>query len=349
MACFLRNFARLCLIGEDIVSRSRISIIGIICAGLGLSNPAVAQSDILAALSTAQPGDVIELSAGDYGLLEISGYAFSTPVTLRFHEEAVVEQLRLRYVTGLHFENLEVKVGVAENPSKENAVYIFGGGDLSFRKSRLAWSEDDDPLNDGTLVVADGVDGLSVEATHFSDGRNGVIVRSSNNVRITGSHFTEIASDAIVISGSSDVVVDQNLCADFRSVSIPGAHPDCIQLQSGSRGVANDNVRIKNNTILQADGDKFQPIFISSRHVSAPNTTILVEGNLIRQSTAIGIHIGNTNDLIVRGNRVYPSLQSEISPRILVRAPGSNVLIEDNIAASVKGPEGAIIQNNTTP
>ena len=308
-----------------------------------------AQSDILASLSTAQPGDVIELAAGDYSLLEISGFSFNPPVTLQFDEAAKVEQLRLRYVTGLHFENLRIEAGVAKNPAKENAVYIFGGGDLAFRKSRLAWSEDDQPLNDGTLVVADGVDGLSIEATHFSDGRNGVIVRSSNDVAISGSHFTEIVNDAIVISGSSDVTIDQNLCADFRSATIPGAHPDCIQLQSGSRGVANDDVRITNNTILQADGDKFQPIFIGSRHISAPNTNILVEGNLIRQSTAIGIHIGNTNDLIVRGNRVYPSLQSEVSPRILVRAPGTNVLIEDNIAASVKGPEGAVIQNNTTP
>jgi len=318
---------------------------------LGLCGAASAQSaaDIQAALETASPGDVIEVAAGDYGLVEITGESFAPAVTLRFLDGAEVKKMRIRHSTGLVFENLNIEAGPSLDPLRENAVVVFSGGDITFRNSYFAWAKDGDPLNDGTALSVDGVEGLNIISNHFSDTREALIVRASTDVVIADSHFTDILEDGIVIAGSVNVLIDHNICTDFRAAVDPQSHPDCIQLQSGGRAVANTNVMISNNTIQQGDGDRAQPIFVNSRHAGVPHIGVTIENNTTRQSTAIGIHVGNTHDLIIRGNRVLPSPQSVEPPRILARSDTQNVLIEGNTAARVRGPAGAVIRDNVTP
>ncbi|MEM9013545.1 MAG: right-handed parallel beta-helix repeat-containing protein [Pseudomonadota bacterium] len=326
-----------------------VKMMSVGAATLAAAAIAHAATDIQAALDTAAPGDTIQVAAGSYGVQQLGGVSFDEPVTLVFDENAYVERLILRFATGVHFDNLHIESGPATNPHSENALMVFGGGDILFRRASFAWARDGDPLNDGTLLVFDGVAGVAVKESHFSDAREALMIRSSQDVQIIGNHFTEILEDAIVIAGSDRVTIDQNLCTDFTASADPHAHPDCIQLQAGGRAVANTDVTISNNVIMQGVGDKAQPIFIGSRHIGVPHIGVVVEKNVTRQSTAIGIHIGNTNDLVVRGNQVLPSTQADAPPRILVRAPGENILIEDNIAAQVRGPVGAIVQNNTIP
>ncbi len=321
-----------------------IAVSGFFCAA-----SAQPVTDIQAALGAASPGDVIEIAAGDYGLVEITGESFAPAVTLRFLDGAEVKKMRIRHSTGLVFENLKVEAGPSLDPLRENAVVVFSGGDITFRNSSFAWAKDGDPLNDGTALSVDGVEGFRIISNHFSNTREALIVRASTDVVIADSHFTDILEDGIVIAGSTDVLIDHNICTDFRAAADPLSHPDCIQLQSGGRAVANTNVMISNNTIQQGAGDRAQPIFVNSRHAGVPHIGVTIENNTTRQSTAIGIHVGNTHDLIIRGNRVLPSPQSVEPPRILARSDTQNVLIEGNTAARVRGPAGSIIRDNVTP
>ncbi len=58
--------------------------------------------------------------------------------------------------------------------------------------------------------------GVKFEANHFSGDRNGLIVRSSNNVDIQRSHFMEILNDAVALSSSEDVLVEDNVAASVK-------------------------------------------------------------------------------------------------------------------------------------
>ncbi len=316
---------------------------------LSTSHSAFAQTaaDLVADIDAASPGDTIIVPAGDYGAVSLRWNDFSPAVTLQFEDGAAIQNLRLRDVTGLVFENLMISAGIANDPVREIAVLVQRGGDITFRNSSFAWAEDDDPSNDGTILIFDGVDGVKVENSHFSDMRDGVIVKNSANVEIWGSHFTDLLKDGIILSGSNNIVIRENACTDFQRIEGLNAHPDCIQLQAGSNAVANTNVLIADNSILMLDGERAQGIFIKSRFASAPHQQITVENNLIRQAHHLGIYAENVDDLIIRGNDILPAFNSVDTPRILVRDPSSNVLIEENTAPLIRAPAHATVQNNT--
>ena len=301
------------------------------------------------ALKSAKPGDTVHIPRADYGLIEIHQHNFEPPVTLSFDPKATITKMRIHGASGLHFKNLNILAGIATDPVRENAVFVSGGRNIQFSNGQFAWSKDNDPLNDGTALVIDGTTDVVVTESNFSHAREALIIRSSKNVKIEKSVFTDLLEDAIVIAGSTDVIIDNNFCKNFRSDAFPEGHPDCVQLQAGGRAIPNHNVTISNNKIIQGNGDKAQSIIVSSRHLDKPHTKILIENNISRQSTGLAIQTYNAHDVIIRGNRVFPSAKATEAPRILVRTPGRNAVLENNIAARVKGPDDAIIRNNKRP
>lgn len=313
-------------------------------AGVANAEP---RGDLGALLTSAAPGDVIRTKPADFGVIELADLAFEPPVKIEFHKNARVGRIRLRNVTGVTFSGLTLEAGVAVNPVSENAVFVQGGGGVAFVDSTFSWADDGDPENDGTALVFDGVNGATVGNSIFRSVREGVVMRSSRNARIAGSTFERIFEDGVVIAGSSDVAIVDNLCRDFSAVAGVSTHPDCIQLQAGSRAVANNNVVIARNTILKGGGEKAQGIFVSSRFVGEPHENILIENNTIRQSVGLGVFATNVVGLTVRGNLVLPSADAEERPRILVRDYADEVLIVGNTAAAIRAPVHAIVRDNT--
>lgn len=309
---------------------------------------AAAQDSIDLRLQKATSGEVIYITAQEYGHIYLANLRFDPPVILDFAEQGVVQSMTIVNTSGLVFENLHINAGHSAKPEREKAVFIVGGGNLVFRNAKFQWSDDQNPLNDGALMVLDGTIDVTIANSNFAHGLNGLAIRSSSNINVFDSIFTEITHDGIIISGSNSVSIRGNLCTNFRSSIDPESHPDCVQLQSGKRRKGNENIEITHNIILQGEGDKYQPIFIKSNHASATHKRIKIEHNKMRQSTAIGIHVADTIDLIIRDNLVLPSQQSKDNPRIVVRDSVRNALIEKNTAARIRAPAGSIVRDNFT-
>lgn len=320
-----------------------------IAFGLCLPQAAQAQTaaDLIADINAASPGDTIIVPAGDYGAISLRWNNFAPAVTLKFENGAVIQTMQLRDVTGLVFEDVTISGGVAPDPVRNYAVFVQRGGDITFKNSHISWAIDGDPSNDGPGLVFDGVDGIRVENSHISDVRDGIIIRSSSNVEILGSHFTDLLKDGINLSGTDNVVIRENACTDFRSIEGFNAHPDCIQLQTGYRLIANSNVLIVDNAILIQDGEKAQGIFVKSKYAGVPHRQITIENNLIRHSVTLGVYAENVDDLIIRENDVLPSHDAIYAPRIVVHDLSTNVLIEGNTASRIDAPAHATVQNNT--
>lgn len=327
--------------------RSFEILFALVVFSAGFSARAQTAADLVANLNAASPGDTIIVPAGDYGRVDLGPYNFSPAVSLQFEDGAVIQTLRITDVVGVTFEKLTISAGVSFDPVREVAVLVQRGGDVTFRDSSFSWAKDSDPLNDGTSLIFDGVDGLRVENSHFSDMRDGLIVKDSSDVEIWGSHFTDLLKDGIIISGSENVVIRENACTDFQRVEGLNTHPDCIQIQASSRGIADTNVLIADNVSLIQDGERAQGIFVYSRFAGVPHRQITIENNLIRQAHHLGIYAENVEDLIIRGNDILPSFDSADTARILVRDPSSNVLIEGNTAPLIRAPAHATVQNNT--
>jgi parallel beta helix pectate lyase-like protein len=331
------------------LNRTRNAILALTLAFWGFEASAAASdvSRLQSLLDAAAPGDTIETGPGDFGRVVLKNYTFSPPVTIKFHADASIQRLRLDQVTGVTFDGIQVIAGETDRPKGDNAVLVLGGGAIAFLNAQFQWSNDANPLNDGTALAFDKVDGLTVANSHFSHSFNGVVVRSSQNAFIRDSSFTAIPKDGMVISGTGGVIIDGNTCRDFTHAPGKDLHPDCIQLQAGGRGVANQNVIISNNKAIRGAGARFQGIFVKSRHANAPHIGVTIENNYVEQSMGLGIAAINTRDLIIRGNEVRPANSQDEAPRILVREPAGNVLVEDNIASGVKAPPGARVFGNT--
>jgi hypothetical protein len=316
-------------------------------AALWFSIAAAANADDLETLlDAAAPGDVIETGPADFGAVSLRNYDFSPAVTIKFHPDSQLSALTLRDVRGVHFEGLTVAAGETTSPKSAKAVYILRGGDLAFRDAQIAWSADRDPLNDGSGLFADSVSGLVVENSLLHDVRNGVVVTSANDVTVTGSRVSNILADGITVSGTTNMLIKDNLCVDFAPRGTTGVHPDCIQLQAGSRAIANDNIRIIDNVSLRGFGDTAQGIFVKSKYAGIPHRDILIENNLVKQSVTLGIYGENVDGLTIRGNRVLSSPDAETPPRILVRDPSMSVVIENNTAWRIVAPAHATVENN---
>lgn len=339
----IHNSSHICLMAR------RIGFTALLFSSLAAPVSAQTAADLEAAVNAAAPGDVITVTPGSYDLVELGPNNFSPAVTLRFIDGASIGRMFLRDVTGLVFENLIVEAGESLNPVSENAVLVQDGGDITFRKSSFAWAKDDDPLNDGTALAFDRVDGIRVQNSHFSHVREGLIIRNSSNAEVVASHFTDMLEDAIVIAGSQHVTLRENTCTDFRRAAGLNTHPDCIQLQASSQAVADTDVLIADNAVLKGDGEKAQGIFISSRFIGEPHRDITVENNLIRQSAVLGIYAKNAENITIRNNSVYSAFEAENDPRILVRDPSTAVVIEDNVSWRVVGPAHATMNNNIAP
>ncbi len=268
-------------------------------------------------------------------------------MTISFHPDASLTSLVLRDVEGVHFDSLRVEAGETTSPKSAKAVYIQRGGDIAFRGAEIAWSNDGDPSNDGSGVFADGVAGLVVENSLIHDVRNGIVVTSAHDVSITGSRVANILADGVSVSGTTNMLIKDNLCIDFAARGTSGVHPDCIQLQAGSRAIANENIRIIDNVSLKGFGDTAQGIFVKSKYVGVPHRDILIENNLIKQSVTLGIYGENVDGLTIRGNRVLSSPEADTPPRILVRDPSSGVVIENKTAWRIVAPAGATVSGNT--
>ena len=336
-------------IAEDINSMKLAKTLSISLSTIAiLASTAHAQpvSNLSTALQNAAPGDIIETTDSDFGSVDLRNFSFAEPVTIKFHEEARLSKLTLRNIQGLTLEGLSIVAGVSSNPNGQNAVRVFGGSDITFRASSFEWAADGNPLNDGTAIFVDGANAITVEGSQFSDVRAGIHIRGSSNAVIRDSHFRSVLVDGIILSGTDGALIEKNSCADFTTIDGLGLHPDCIQLQAGGQRVANTDVMIRENIVLQGSGSRSQGIFVKSNFAGIPHINVTIEDNVVIQSNGNGIYGENVYGLTIRDNQVRSSFDAEAAPRIIARDPSQNVLIEGNSAAVISAPAHAVVQDN---
>ena len=309
-----------------------------------LADPA---DDLKAEIAAASPGDVIKTANADFGDLILVGYSFEPAVKVRFHKNATITSMEIRGVTGMTFNRAKIVAGVADRPVADKAVFVFGGSKITFNNANIQWAADGDPLNDGVGMIFEGVQGLTVNRSTFTNALSGIIIRSSTNAKVKNSSFSEILGDGVKVSGTDGVLIKGNSCTNFTSAPNVNPHPDCIQLLAGSRAVGNTNTRILSNTITKGDGASFQGIFMGTGVDGEMHVGVRIENNSITQSVGLGIAAIDVDGLTIRNNQVLPSPDATTAPRILVNDPTINVLIEGNTASAINAPEHATLINNT--
>lgn len=176
---------------------------------------------LLAALKTAQAGDVIALAAGQYDALSLSNVHVAGGVTITSADSshhAVLSNLTVANSSGLTFDHLDLTTttGTAATVSSSQGITFsndaFSGG----------------TAGSGSGMMLRSADTVTVTGSDFGNFAAGINELTDNNVSITGNTFHGITTGAIRGTGVTNETITSNTFSDAKA-SVAN-HSDVINL-----------------------------------------------------------------------------------------------------------------------
>ncbi len=332
--------------------------------------------ELAAVLAAAKGGERIELAAGDYGALNLSGrtskaFQFRAPVTIVSADPARparFSRMMLSYVDNVRFEHIRFKYDYNPgDPVNLRAFAVHNSQRISIVRSHF---DGDEARETGTyadgfgtataLLVAHSRD-ILVERTLFERWHRAAVFNEVDQLVVRGNEARHLRSDGFNFARVADTLIEDNHIHSFRTAAASGDHPDMIQFWTNQTKAPTVNVIIRNNLLDIGSGPWTQTIFIRNEEVDRKRAgremyyrNLSITGNLIRNSHVHGIAVGETDGLIIANNTL---IQAADSPRPLhVTVPGikvtnaaENVRIENNVAPRFSDPQaGWVFANNVT-
>jgi hypothetical protein len=277
-------------------------------------------AQFLAALSTSQAGDTIELAPGTYSNVVINNKNISqTPSTpggatrvliesQNSSNPAILTDLDVNSSTGFYFQNLTLST--ASTPVGP------GGGDITdpFRVSQSSQMtfKTVTVIGDPTGTYSTDVSGLLIEnSTHlgiqnstFAYLHNGFSEIGDNYVTVSGNNFSNISDDGIRGGGTSNVTITGNTFTTQHVDASDPTHPDAIQFWTTNTTAGASNITITNNTISRGAGNAVQGIFLNDEMGNRPYTNVTIQGNSLTGELYNGILVDDGISTTISGNNV---------------------------------------------
>jgi nitrous oxidase accessory protein NosD len=257
---------------------------------------------LLSALTAAQSGDVIQLAAGTYAPIKITGLNFAGGVTVTSADSlhpALLTGLTVASSSGLDFSQLELR---ASDTKTAYAISVSGSQHLQFDRLDIHGSLDNDPTNDSNAILIQSSSDVSVTHSEFQQLATGIGHLDSDHLTFSGNAFHDIRMDGIRGGGSSWVTISGNTFTDFHPAS--GDHPDAIQFWTTNTTSSAHDIAITDNMYLRGAGSQIQGVFMGDEVGTLPFTHVLIRGNLFAGAMYNGIAVGDGQDVTVADNIV---------------------------------------------
>jgi len=269
------------------------------------------QAQLLSALAESGGHDTILLEGGNYGRVSLSGtkYGNATIRSADANDQAVFKGFVTNNVSNLTIDRVTF-TGTSKGGYGEGTGIRLGKGS-----------------------------DVTIENSTFSSFNLGIQVWATKDVDIINNVIKDIAHDGIVLGHAHDVLIQGN---DIRMNVRPGAdHKDNIQFYNeGSLAPASD-ITIRGNSLSSSDG-MTHGIYMGNADAKATGKLsefyqdVLIENNSLATGQRLGIAIGQTDGLTIRGNEVlqHARIQSskEINrPVVLVQEDARDVKVSGNI------------------
>ncbi|MEL7487554.1 MAG: right-handed parallel beta-helix repeat-containing protein, partial [Pseudomonadota bacterium] len=309
--------------------------------------PVADPGELAEALSAAEAGDRLILAPGAYGALVLKNRIFETPITIEAADPAApprFSSILLQDVTGAGLSDIVVEYGPTAAPRTSYAVIVQRSETIDFSAVEIRSADDAEPFNDASAFSIRDSGNVSVAASSIHDVYRGASVLESNDVIFRDNQFTHVASDGIVGGGVRRVTIVDNLFTDFIVPTDAGIHPDAIQFWDRGAARENRDIVIRGNVILRGAGDFSQGIFIKSPTLTTRNVSI--EHNVVHQSAVQGVYLEGVESVSVRHNTIAPFAPADDRSGIEVRAPASDAVVSENLAATYRIASGVAQSGN---
>lgn len=269
-----------------------------------MANITVSSSaQLVSAVKGAKDGDIIQLSAGDYGKVSLSNIHFANGVTITSadpNQQAVLAGLKVTNSSGLNFDQIEF----ALNPvDKYFPITVSGSSDVHFSALDVHGLIDGDSSIEAMAMMIRGSSNVSVTGSHFEELHHAVNFLDSHHLDISGNSFQTIRSDGIRGGGTSDLVINNNYFTDFHPVGAD--HPDAIQLWTTNTDQPARNITITGNVVERGEGGIIQGIFLRDQSGGkVPYQNVTISDNIVLGGMYNGISVGNAQGLVMTDNVV---------------------------------------------
>jgi Ca2+-binding RTX toxin-like protein len=260
-------------------------------------------ADLVKAIKSASDGDVIQLGAGNYGKVSLSGVHFASGVTITSADPdnpAVLSGLKISGSSGLDFSNIEFALTPAD---KYFPITVGTSSDVHFSGLDVHGIVGGDISNQAMAMMIRGSSNVSVADSEFQSLHHGINFLDSDHLSFTGNSIHDIRADGIRGGGSSDVAISGNYLTSFYPAA--GDHPDAIQLWTTGTDASARNIVISGNVVTRGEGDFVQGIFLRDQSGGKlPYQNVTISDNIVLGGMYNGISIGNANGLVMTDNVV---------------------------------------------
>lgn len=317
-------------------------------------------ASLMAALNAAKGGEIIRLAAGSYGGLSLNDFHVAVTLTGEPGDPAILTGLDLNNVDGLTLDGLTFDyVYQTGSGTWANFATVQNSRDITIRNAIF-----DGDVASSTGTAADGAgagrglrivgsDNVLLENSEVRDFWKGIGINDSTNVTLRGNDLHGMRSDAMSISATDSLLIENNHFHD-RSKGPDADHADMIQAHSRGASKPLTNVTIRGNLFDIGDGDPSQTLFLKNEAVMDGAgyemffKNITIEDNVILNGQINAIVVGAADGVTVRNNTLLhagPEGAEEnpggaAIPRISVASQSKNVTIASNVTGGVAGQNG---------
>ncbi len=250
-------------------------------------------AELTATLSKSLNGDVIQLAAGSYGNVILSGVNIVGNVTITSadpNNQAVINGLMVKGSSGLTFSHLDLSNVVA---GTQNVFQVLGSRDVVMDHMTVHGPANLGSGIESALMMVRSSTNVTVSNSEFYNGWHALSMLDNNGLTVSGNYIHDIRTDGIRGGGNSNLLITRNTLTDFYPAALD--HPDAIQIWTGNTTTSASNITITDNVIVRGNGGPVQGIFVRDQVGTLPYQNLTVTGNIVAGGRYNGIAIDHVN------------------------------------------------------
>jgi hypothetical protein len=289
------------------------------------------QDALWTAWNTANPGDIIEITAGNYTASPFysPGRTVIAPfVTIRPHSGTVKFTEFGIGANGVIVDGLEI----AMLTTTQYGMNI-GGHDVTIQNCLI--HQANDTTYDSSALNCRNTHNISILNNEIRFVGEGITGLNVQNLTITGNSIHNFGTDAILVLGVQNSLISNNNIHSCDNTF--GGHPDGIQFANdGNEGtpepIPTQYLTITGNTIERGGIDQFQGIF------GEDGNHITITNNMVMGTLGNGIALARTADFEIRHNFLQAAAEAgKTGTDVLIRQEAVRGSIVDNTVPADPG------------